>query len=68
MTPGSIGDPDVYLGNKLRRVRLSNGVYAWANSSSKYVQELVRNTELLPVLHTRGFFVFSLLGGERNWI
>ena len=45
MKPGSIGDPDVYLGGKLRKIRLPNGVLAWANSSSKYVQEIVANIE-----------------------
>ena len=45
MKPGSISDPDVYLGGKLRKIRLPNGVFAWANSSSKYVQEIVANVE-----------------------
>ena len=45
MKPGSIGDPDVYLGGKLRKIRLPNGVLTWANSSSKYVQEIVTNVE-----------------------
>ena len=39
MKPGSIGDPDVYLGGKLRKIRLPNGVLAWANLSFKYVQD-----------------------------
>jgi hypothetical protein len=38
MKPGSIGDPDFYLGAKLRTKRLSNGVLAWSISSSKYIQ------------------------------
>ena len=46
MKPGSIGDPDIYLGSKIRKVNLENGVEAWANSPSKYVQEAVRNTEI----------------------
>ena len=45
MKPGSIGEPDIYLGAKMRKVRLPNGVYAWSASSSKYVQEVVRNVE-----------------------
>ena len=45
MKPGSISDPDVYLGGKLQKIRLPNGVIAWANSSSKYVQEIVANVE-----------------------
>jgi hypothetical protein len=45
MKPGSIGDPDFYLGSKLRNFRLVNGVYAWAFCPSKYVQEAVSNVE-----------------------
>ena len=40
---GSICDPDIYLGAKVRRVRLPNLVEAWAISPSKYIQEAVRN-------------------------
>jgi hypothetical protein len=45
MKPGSIGDPDIYLGGKLRKVALPNGVEAWGISPSKYVQEAVKNAE-----------------------
>ena len=45
MKKGSIGDPDIYLGSKLRKVTLCNGVRAWSSSPSKYVQEAVRNLE-----------------------
>ena len=45
MKPGSIGDPDMYLGGKLRKVTLPNGVEAWSISPSKYVKEAVRNIE-----------------------
>ena len=45
MKPGSIGDPDIYLGAKLCKMTLENGVQAWALSPSKYVQEAVRNVE-----------------------
>ena len=45
MKPGSIGDPDIYLGAKLRQVKLSNGVNAWSFSPTKYVQEAVGNVE-----------------------
>ena len=45
MKPGSIGDPSIYLGAKLKKVQLSNGVWAWGQSPSKYVQEAVRNVE-----------------------
>jgi hypothetical protein len=42
---GSVGDPDIYLGAKLRKVTLPNGVEAWSMSPSKYVQEAVRNVK-----------------------
>ena len=45
MKPGSLGDPDVYLGNKLKPTVLESGVIAWGLSSSKYVQEAVANVE-----------------------
>jgi len=46
MKLGSIGEPDMYLGAKLKPVTLNNGVKAWGFSSSKYVQEAVRNAEI----------------------
>ena len=42
----SIGPPDHYLGGKVRKVQLENGVYAWAFSSSQYVQTAVKNVEV----------------------
>jgi len=45
MKSGSVGDPDNYLGNKLKKTKLPNGVEAWGLSSSKYVQEAVANVE-----------------------
>ena len=41
----SIGPPDHYLGGKVRKVQLENGVYAWTFSSSQYVQTAVKNVE-----------------------
>ena len=38
----SIGPPDHYLGGKVRKVQLENGVNAWAFSSSQYVQTAVK--------------------------
>eukprot|EP00804_Cyclotella_cryptica_P012025 CCRYP_004483-RA/>CCRYP_004483-RA protein AED:0.49 eAED:0.49 QI:0/-1/0/1/-1/1/1/0/77 len=32
LKPGSLGDPDIYLGAKLKKMKLSNGVEAWAMS------------------------------------
>jgi len=43
MKPGSIGDPDFYLGAKMRKVTLPNQVEAWALSPSKYVQDAISN-------------------------
>jgi hypothetical protein len=45
LKPDSVGDPDIYLGAKLRQTRLENGVWAWALSPSKYVHQAVRNCE-----------------------
>ena len=33
----SIGDPDIYLGAKLCKVQLDNGVFAWGMRPKKYV-------------------------------
>ena len=41
MKPGSIGDPDVYLGATFKQMRLANGIVAWASSPSKYVRASV---------------------------
>jgi hypothetical protein len=38
---GSFGDPEFYLGAKLRGTTLPNGVHAWSMSSSKYIQAAV---------------------------
>ena len=45
MKPGSIGDPDFYLGAKLSPIELLDGVTAWAMSSSKYIQAAVNNVK-----------------------
>jgi hypothetical protein len=42
MKPGSIGDPDFYLGAKLKPLVIPNGVTAWGMSSSKYIQAAVK--------------------------
>ena len=41
----SIGPPNQYLGGHIRKVELTNGVYAWEFSSSRYVTEAVNNVE-----------------------
>lgn len=45
MKTDSIGDPDFYLGAKIRPLVLPNGVRAWGMSSSKYIQSAVRNVK-----------------------
>ena len=45
MKPGSIGPPEIYLGNKVSKVTLDNGVDAWSFSSSQSVQNAVANVE-----------------------
>ena len=41
----SIGPPTVYLGGRVRKVQLENGVWAWSFSSSQYVQSAVKHVE-----------------------
>ena len=41
----SIGPPKIYLGGRMSKVTLDNGVEAWAFSSSRYVQTAVKNVE-----------------------
>lgn len=43
--PDSIGDPEFYLGARLRPALLENGVVAWGMSASKYVNAAVANVE-----------------------
>ena len=43
--PSSIGDPDIYLGAKLNKTRIENGVWARANSTEIYVKESVATVE-----------------------
>ena len=38
MKDGLVGDPDIYLGAKVKQMGLPNGVKAWVLSSSKYIQ------------------------------
>jgi hypothetical protein len=43
---GSIQVPTFYLGAKLKKTVLPNGVVAWSMSSSKYVQSAVQNVKI----------------------
>ena len=39
----SVGPPTIYLGNKLSKVNLENGIDVWPFTSSKYFQAVVSN-------------------------
>ena len=54
MKIGSIRDPDIYLGAKLRAVELTNGVKAWSMSPVKYVKEAVENVKEYLDKHFHG--------------
>ena len=41
-----MADPSIYLGAKVKQMRMPNGVMAWSLSPSQYVQEAVKNTEI----------------------
>ena len=45
LKPGSVGPPKIYLGAKISKVLLPNGVEAYAMSASQYIQEGVKNVE-----------------------
>jgi hypothetical protein len=45
MKKESIGDPDIYLGSKLRKVTMPNGVEAWMISPTKYIREAIKSVE-----------------------
>ncbi len=48
LTPSSVGDPDIYLGVKLRQTRLENGIWAWGLSPFKYIAQAVKNCKKTP--------------------
>ena len=39
------GPPTIYLGGRVCKVRLENGVWAWSFCSSQYVQSAIKNVE-----------------------
>jgi hypothetical protein len=43
LKPALVGDPDIYLGAKLRETQFPNGVWAWGLSPSNYVNQAVQN-------------------------
>ena len=42
----SVAPPNIYLGGKVKKMRLPNMVEAWTFSSSQYVKEAVSNVEI----------------------
>jgi len=43
LKPGSLADPTMYLGAKVRPMTMNNGQQCWGVSASQYVQEAVKN-------------------------
>ena len=64
LKPTSIGDPYIYLGAKLRKMQLPNGVWCWIMSPSNYAQEAVQNCETHLKEHCNGNY--SLLKDAVN--
>lgn len=57
----SIGAPKIYLGGRVRKVQLENGVECWAFGSSQYVQAAVQRVkDHLQELHAAGDTRFRL--------
>ena len=54
----SVGHLTLYLGGRVRKVTMKNGVEAWAFSASQYIQSEVRNVE--EYLKKRGDGLWSL--------
>ena len=45
MKAGSTGDPDIYLGAKVKPMKMNNDITAWEISPSKYINEANNNCE-----------------------
>ena len=56
LKPTSMGDPDIYLGAKLRETQLPNGIWAWGLSPSKYVNQAVQNCQAHLTQKLNGMF------------
>ncbi len=41
----SVGDPSMYLGANFKLTQMSNGVYAWGMSPTKYIKDSISNCE-----------------------
>jgi hypothetical protein len=46
LKPSSVGNPDIYLGAKLKQTQLPNVVMAWGLSPSKFVIQVVKNCQV----------------------
>ena len=44
LNPGSVGDPDIYLGVKFKKISLENGLWAWAMSLARYFRDPFKNS------------------------
>ena len=69
----SIEPPSIYLGGKMSKVTLNNGVEAWSFSSSQYVKATVKNALLgsfLPSLarYSSTFLIFWLWTLYLAWL
>ena len=45
LKPNSIGPPKIYLGGKVSKVTLPNGIQAWLFSATQYVRTSIKNVE-----------------------
>jgi hypothetical protein len=45
LKPTSLGDPDIYLGAKLKQTQFPNGIWAWGLSPSNYVNQAMQNCQ-----------------------
>ena len=45
LKPESITEPNIYLGAKIRKVRIDDECYAWSQSSGNYVKEAIKTVE-----------------------
>jgi hypothetical protein len=43
LKPSLVGNPDIYLGAKLKLTQLENGIWTWGLSPSKYFAQAVKN-------------------------
>ncbi len=46
LKPSSVGNPDIYLGTKLKQTQLPKGLMVWGLSPSKYVIQAVKNCQV----------------------